>query len=1307
MNSTIRLFALLLLIFYSHSFVSAQTTFDEYLGVNVTSDMPAQFANCADWARVFTDPASHLGNMTHDNSVSAGPYCEPFPDANGNPICETCGDGVDNDGNGLVDCDDPKCFVFCSPLYEHIQYSSSNPLIFEICDNGIDDDGDGNTDCDDAKCTRFFRCQSGQTSFVPSIDPFMNCVAFPGGTSLASDVSSRAPSQGGELFELNYEYAGGGDFFSHKDFLQVLRDNSINKISLAYVRSAPRWSLAPSNNTNDRLVIPSQFTKNQGVLTPLGDLSDPISYKPFADYIGQIGAVLGSGSSLSTDAVRSVSCSNFPAQSTNQGLIDFIESSNEADKFWGPDLAYYDPPKQAALLHAVGNGRDANGAQLTSTYNGSTYNIGLNNMASGVQHVIGAPYELRLSNPHTRGPASIDYINAVYIDYSTRFGAGNWPVDKLNFHQYFTASSNQAENSAMSPEQWQLELAVETMYNDIHPDLSGLPVWLSEFGYNAEQGYFASPNLSTFTNGVPSGEQIQADWTARSFLIGYKSGIERAGYHWLADEEFPHVYTPQEPYNTAWDKITGLVKMNENGTFAPRTSWFYTISMKNILMGAGRPIFIDREVYDKDGDTVIDPSDCSEKDASSCGSQCAYIYEFPDSKYPGSKIYAVWAPSACKNTFEVPFKIDNGMKATAISLVHGSTNGFSFPLQTIDDIPGQPGKHIILPVSETPLFFYVQPDNSINEVPCASNLMAVTSTCSSATIKWDAWSGLNDYKVFYTPATNINSGSLVDPTLLSVKYVSKYSNQSFVAAQLLGIEEGTEYVAWVLPSDPLITVQGLNLFDLSCSISVFATETTGFCRFPVSSDNLVEASTPEWAKLFDASLSPTECDPFSLEVCANSDCNTDPSIPEVFGRYDFTLDFGDIFSLSNITYSDLSNSGSVEIFASVNGDNYVPLLSFTTTAFNEWQSIPMLSSEQFQFLRFEISEGANMGEVFLCLQPQVNINPPPSVTGVVLYPGECEFMNLTFNCIDSDDPIVYTVVVSPEDDFSSPIFSKSFTFFACDGDPNSSWGDIGLPLPRFFHETLNVRIIASNQYGLTSITDSQYTLQDYCREGEDCGSYSAPTVLSECGFSANGNIQMYWVVNDECFSEELDEFWVVYSDNLNDLLEENYSAWSGSPLEISYSNAIVGNNFGGATLFGATVTGVPLDEEFYFQVLFVSDGSIVSALPIQERVSYECSKGNTTNGRSSFDSGMPSSVVTNEYSSTIGSGNNLIEIFDDVNVESIQNFSVYSIDGKVLLHDEKDKSSALRYLNELSSGFYILHVQSTSGDIQNFLFRSN
>jgi probable HAF family extracellular repeat protein len=60
------------------------------------------------------------------------------------PPEEICDDDIDNDFDGLIDCDD---FLDCS----------ADPVCsvtVEICDDGIDNDGDGRTDCRDKDCRK-------------------------------------------------------------------------------------------------------------------------------------------------------------------------------------------------------------------------------------------------------------------------------------------------------------------------------------------------------------------------------------------------------------------------------------------------------------------------------------------------------------------------------------------------------------------------------------------------------------------------------------------------------------------------------------------------------------------------------------------------------------------------------------------------------------------------------------------------------------------------------------------------------------------------------------------------------------------------------------------------------------------------------------------------------------------------------------------------------------------------------------------------------------------------------------------------
>ncbi|MCP5463423.1 MAG: putative metal-binding motif-containing protein [Deltaproteobacteria bacterium] len=56
---------------------------------------------------------------------------------------EVCNDQIDNDEDGLADCEDPSCDTW---------YECNGVGPEEICDDGLDNDSDGSADCDDADC---------------------------------------------------------------------------------------------------------------------------------------------------------------------------------------------------------------------------------------------------------------------------------------------------------------------------------------------------------------------------------------------------------------------------------------------------------------------------------------------------------------------------------------------------------------------------------------------------------------------------------------------------------------------------------------------------------------------------------------------------------------------------------------------------------------------------------------------------------------------------------------------------------------------------------------------------------------------------------------------------------------------------------------------------------------------------------------------------------------------------------------------------------------------------------------------------
>ena len=74
-----------------------------------------------------------------------------------------CGDGQDNDNDGLTDWQDPDCAT-------NPQCQGQN--LEQICDDGQDNDNDGNADCGDSDCANDPACNlaSSETSCTNSFD---------------------------------------------------------------------------------------------------------------------------------------------------------------------------------------------------------------------------------------------------------------------------------------------------------------------------------------------------------------------------------------------------------------------------------------------------------------------------------------------------------------------------------------------------------------------------------------------------------------------------------------------------------------------------------------------------------------------------------------------------------------------------------------------------------------------------------------------------------------------------------------------------------------------------------------------------------------------------------------------------------------------------------------------------------------------------------------------------------------------------------------------------------------------------------
>jgi len=77
----------------------------------------------------------------------------------GNQGEQDCSDGIDDDSDGVIDCQDPDC--------NGVGSCGNGPEHENNCADNFDDDGDGDVDCEDSDCAQAPSCQGGSGSCVP------------------------------------------------------------------------------------------------------------------------------------------------------------------------------------------------------------------------------------------------------------------------------------------------------------------------------------------------------------------------------------------------------------------------------------------------------------------------------------------------------------------------------------------------------------------------------------------------------------------------------------------------------------------------------------------------------------------------------------------------------------------------------------------------------------------------------------------------------------------------------------------------------------------------------------------------------------------------------------------------------------------------------------------------------------------------------------------------------------------------------------------------------------------------------------
>jgi len=141
---------------------------------------------------------------------------------------EVCGDGVDNDGDGLADCADPVC-------------AEGPTCVEQSCGDLTDNDSDGKTDCEDDDCFGSELCQ------IETCESFYLCLAEEG---CACTMENNCPEPGTEAFiscQMNCQQDESGNCVQG-----CVDELSINKqIDLASLQTCTKNNCAQEQNEED------------------------------------------------------------------------------------------------------------------------------------------------------------------------------------------------------------------------------------------------------------------------------------------------------------------------------------------------------------------------------------------------------------------------------------------------------------------------------------------------------------------------------------------------------------------------------------------------------------------------------------------------------------------------------------------------------------------------------------------------------------------------------------------------------------------------------------------------------------------------------------------------------------------------------------------------------------------------------------------------------------------------------------------------------------------------------------------------
>lgn len=383
---------------------------------------------------------------------------------------------------------------------------------------------------------------------------------------------------------------------------------------VACLQTVPKWmtDTYPADLQNPN-VVPVKYGK---------DIKDPHSYIEQARVGFQYVARYGSNPNVDPGLLSVYDKPRWYMDRVNTlkiglGTIKYIECGNERDKWWVGRIGYQTAREYAANLSAFYDGHK----------NTMGPGAGVKNADPNIKVVMSG---LALASP--------DYVRGM-IDWCKEFrgynpdGTVNLCWDVINYHHYSNnARSSQWGNPTRgnAPELSEAADVAKAFVQMAHNDAYDMPVWITEFGYDINQG----SNQKAIAIGNKSEAITMADWGLRSSLMYNRYGIARSFFYEMYDDNVAN------PWRFA---SSGLI--NADKTRKPIADYLY---QTNNLVGD----YVYKETLSQD--PIVDRY---EKNG-----QSAYVLYIPDEvgrtgnytlTIPGATGAKMYTPMAGRDTMDV------------------------------------------------------------------------------------------------------------------------------------------------------------------------------------------------------------------------------------------------------------------------------------------------------------------------------------------------------------------------------------------------------------------------------------------------------------------------------------------------------------------------------------------------------------------------------------------------------------------------------------------------------------------------------